>query len=81
MGVPFADIKSMILAGFKSSFQPFHEKQAALRRVGAELDKYDDNGVLIALRADDRAPEPDRARAAPAPAHKSSPTRNRARSR
>ena len=46
MGVPFADIKSMILAGFKSSFQPFHEKQAALRRVGAELDKYDDNGVL-----------------------------------
>jgi adenosine deaminase len=46
MGVPFADIKSMILAGFKSSFQPFHEKQAALRRVGAELDKYDDQGVL-----------------------------------
>ena len=47
MGVPFADIKSIILAAFKSSFQPFHEKQAALRRVGAELDKYDDNGVLI----------------------------------
>jgi adenosine deaminase len=46
MGVPFADIKSMILAGFKSSFQPFHEKQAALRRVGVELDRYDDNGVL-----------------------------------
>ncbi|HYP75554.1 MAG TPA: adenosine deaminase [Polyangiaceae bacterium] len=48
MGVPFADIKSIILAGFKSSFQPFHEKQAALRRVGAELDKYDDHGVLLA---------------------------------
>jgi len=48
MGVPFTDIKSIILAGFKSSFQPFHEKQAALRRVGAELDKYDDHGVLIA---------------------------------
>jgi hypothetical protein len=48
MGVPFADIKSMILAGFKSSFQPFHEKQAALRRVGVELDRYDDNGVLRA---------------------------------
>jgi adenosine deaminase len=46
MGVPFADIKSMIVAGFKSSFQPFHEKQAALRRVGVELDRYDDNGVL-----------------------------------
>ena len=48
MGIPFADIKSMIVAGFKSSFQPFHEKQAALRRVGVELDKYDDNGVLRA---------------------------------
>lgn len=61
MGVPFADIKSIILAGFKSSFQPFHEKQAALRRVGHELDKYDDNGVLIAQggeRAQDREPEP-----------------------
>ncbi len=46
MGVPFTDIKSMIVAGFKSSFQPFHEKQAALRRVGVELDKYDDNGAL-----------------------------------
>jgi len=47
MGVPFADIKSIVLSGFKSSFQPFHEKQAALRRVGAELDKYDDYGVLL----------------------------------
>jgi adenosine deaminase len=57
MGVPFADIKSMIVAGFKSSFQPFHEKQAALRRVGVELDKYDDNGNLrsaTAMSANDR---------------------------
>src|SRR3954470_11997043 len=45
MGVPFADIKSMILAGFKSSFQPFHEKQAMIRRVIAELERYDDDGV------------------------------------
>jgi hypothetical protein len=36
----------MILAGFKSSFQPFHEKQAMLRRVAAELDRYDDHGNL-----------------------------------
>jgi adenosine deaminase len=42
--VPFRDIKSMIVAGFKSSFRPFHEKQAALRRVAAELDRYDDTG-------------------------------------
>jgi len=44
MGVPFADIKAMILAGFKSSFQPFHEKQAMLRRVAAELERYDESG-------------------------------------
>src|SRR6478752_2159028 len=48
MGVPFADIKSIVLSGFKSSFQPFHEKQAAMRRVCVELDKYDDHGVLLA---------------------------------
>jgi adenosine deaminase len=46
MGVPFADIKAMIVAGFKSSFQPFHEKQAMLRRVVAELERYDDAGRL-----------------------------------
>ena len=37
-------VSSMILAGFKSSFLPFHEKQAYLRHVGAELARYDDNG-------------------------------------
>ena len=46
MRVPFPDIKAMILAGFKSSFQPFHEKQAMLRRVAVELDRYDDAGEL-----------------------------------
>jgi adenosine deaminase len=46
LGVPFSDIKSMIVAGFKSSFQPFHEKQALLRKVVAELLRYDDCGVL-----------------------------------
>ena len=45
-GVPFQDIKKMILAGFKSSFQPFHERQAALRRVAAELKRYGDDGTL-----------------------------------
>jgi adenosine deaminase len=46
MGMPFRDVKSMIVSGFKSSFQPFHEKQAALRRVTAELDRYADDGSL-----------------------------------
>jgi hypothetical protein len=37
----------MILAGVKSSFQPFHEKQASVRRVAAELDRYsDEDGSL-----------------------------------
>lgn len=47
MGVAFRDIKSLIVAGFKSSFQPFHEKQAALRKVTAELDRYDDAGNRV----------------------------------
>jgi adenosine deaminase len=44
MGMPFRDIKSMIMAGFKSSFLPFHERQEYLRRVGQELARYDDEG-------------------------------------
>jgi adenosine deaminase len=44
MGMPFRDIKSMIMAGFKSSFLPFHERQEYLRRVGQELARYDDDG-------------------------------------
>jgi adenosine deaminase len=46
LGVPFSDIKAMIVAGFKSSFQSFHEKQAQLRRVVAELSRYDEQGIL-----------------------------------
>jgi adenosine deaminase len=47
MGVPFRDVKSMVLGGFKSSFLPFHEKQAYLRHASAELSRYDDDGRLI----------------------------------
>jgi adenosine deaminase len=46
MGIPFEDMKNIIVSGFKSSFRPFHEKQAALRRVTQELDRYDANGQL-----------------------------------
>ncbi len=46
MGMSFKDIKSMIVGGFKSSFRPFHEKQAALRRVTAEIERFDDEGRL-----------------------------------
>jgi adenosine deaminase len=44
MGMSFRDIKSMVMAGFKSSFLPFHERQEYLRRVGQELARYDDDG-------------------------------------
>jgi adenosine deaminase len=46
MGLSFSDVKSIIVAGFKSSFRPFHEKQAALRRVTQELARYDESGAL-----------------------------------
>jgi adenosine deaminase len=42
MRIPFKDIKSIVLSGFKSSFLPFHEKQAFMRRAAAELARYDD---------------------------------------
>lgn len=51
MSVPFADIKSMILAGFKSSFLPFHEKEAIMRQVARELESYDDQGLQEAVPA------------------------------
>jgi len=63
LGVPFADIKAMILAGFKSSFQPFHEKQAMLRRVSVELARYDDAGVMRATLSPPPFERPNRARA------------------
>lgn len=44
IGLPFNEIKSLIVAGFKSSFQPFHEKQAMLRRVTNELRGFDEHG-------------------------------------
>jgi adenosine deaminase len=47
MGMSFRDIKSMIMAGFKSSFLPFHERQGYLRRVGQELARFDDDGTAI----------------------------------
>lgn len=44
MKVPFVDIKAMVLSGFKSSFLPFHEKEAMMREVADRLRDYDDQG-------------------------------------
>lgn len=64
MGMPFADVKAIVLAGFKSSFQPFHEKQALMRRVAAELDRYDDDGNLKAAADPVAAARPHETRSA-----------------
>jgi adenosine deaminase len=47
IGLPFNEIKSLIVAGFKSSFQPFHEKQAMLRRVTTELRSFNERGERV----------------------------------
>jgi len=46
MNVGLDDIKSIILAGFKSSFLPFHVKQSYLRQVSEELDRFHGNGTI-----------------------------------
>ncbi|MBN2196890.1 MAG: adenosine deaminase [Polyangiaceae bacterium] len=62
LAVPFREIRSMIVAGFKSAFRPFHEKQAALRHVSAELQRFTDDGRVVD-RAEPRASVPARPRA------------------
>src|SRR5277367_6497423 len=46
MGMSLRDIKTMIVAGFKSAFLPFHVKQAYLRRVTEELDRFTADGKV-----------------------------------
>ena len=46
MGMPLGDIKSLILAGFKSAFLPFHEKQAYLRSISHQLMRFNDDGQV-----------------------------------
>jgi adenosine deaminase len=65
MGVPFREIKSMIVAGFKAGFRPFHERQATVRRVATELDQYDDHDATFT--------------AGEAPSYPSNPPRRRPR--
>jgi adenosine deaminase len=57
MGLSFADIRQIIIAGFKSAFLPFHIKQAYLRRVVEELDRFSADGDVkpVAAAAGGRA--------------------------
>ena len=49
MGMSLTDIKTMIVAGFKSAFLPFHVKQGYLRRVTEELQQFTPDGQIRAL--------------------------------
>jgi adenosine deaminase len=49
MGLSLYDIKQIIIAGFKSAFLPFHIKQAYLRRVVEELDRFSADGHVRAI--------------------------------
>jgi adenosine deaminase len=52
MGLTVSDIKSIVIAGFKSSFQPFHVKQATLRRINQELKRFTDDGRVLEATGD-----------------------------
>jgi adenosine deaminase len=46
MGLTLRDIKTVIMAGFKSSFLPFHIKQNYLRHVSQDLVRFSDDGKI-----------------------------------
>jgi len=46
MRMPLEDIKSLIMAGFKSAFLPFHVKQALLRQVSEDLQRFHTDGSV-----------------------------------
>ena len=54
LGFSLRDIKTMILAGFKSSFLPFHVKQAYLRKASDELKRFHDDGSEVPAPAEAR---------------------------
>lgn len=46
LGFTLADIKAIILGGFKSSFLPFHVKQQVIRRLSKELKQFSADGSI-----------------------------------
>ena len=56
MGFSVRDIKSMIIAGFKSAFIPFHVKQQTLRRINKELKRFTDDGRVLDDETDAERP-------------------------
>ena len=47
MGFELADIKQVIMNGFKSAFLPFHEKRRFLEKIGAELREFDEAPAVV----------------------------------
>src|SRR5690606_3283057 len=46
MGFSLEDVKSLVLAGFKSACLPFHVKQSMLRQVAQELSRFHADGTV-----------------------------------
>ena len=46
IGLNFADIRQIVLNGFKSAFLPFHEKQRYLAAVSKQLDAFSADGTI-----------------------------------
>lgn len=56
IGMSFSDIRNMVLAGFKSTFLPFHEKRALMRRAAVELAEFNEFGERIRPSRDKDGP-------------------------
>ncbi len=46
VGLTLAEIKRILINGFKSAFLPFHVKQAWMRRVSRDLSRFHDDGTI-----------------------------------
>ena len=53
MGLSLADLKNIILSGFKSAFLPFHVKQQYLRAVSEELRAFSDESTTTSVEPGD----------------------------
>jgi adenosine deaminase len=51
LGMSLADIKHVILNGFKAAFLPFHQRQDYVRRIAEELSHYKDDGSVLPMSA------------------------------
>jgi adenosine deaminase len=46
LGMPLADIKHILLNGFKAAFLPFHQRQDYVRRIAEELSHFHEDGSI-----------------------------------